>query len=111
MKRSAPGAGKGARIEVHNVITLGGRWAVLIGFVRAGAARIGQVTEPLVLGDAAPQRLEVIAVERLSSMAAGDPPVGLSFRNPPHRDDLRRRLPAGSILVLEEPGEPGAQAV
>jgi hypothetical protein len=31
----------GAEIEVHNVITLAGRGAVLIGFVRAGTARIG----------------------------------------------------------------------
>jgi hypothetical protein len=96
----------GAEIEVHNVITLGGRGAVLIGFVRAGTARIGQVTVPLVLGDAGGRRLEVIGVERLSSMEASDPPVGLAFRNPPHRDDLRRSFPAGSILVLEEPGGP-----
>ena len=104
------GAGMGAEIEVHNVIALAGRGAVLIGFVRAGAARIGQVTVPLVLGDAAERRLEVIAVDHLSSMEPGGPPVGLAFRNPPHRDDLRRRLPAGSILVLEEPGGPGAGA-
>jgi hypothetical protein len=102
-------ANMGAEIEVHNVITLGGRGAVLIGFVRAGTARVGQVTRPLALGDAAERRLEVIAVERLSSMEAGGPPVGLVFRDPPHRDDLRRRLPVGSILVLEEPGAPGAR--
>lgn len=101
----------GARIEVHNVITLGGRGAVLIGFVRAGTARVGQVTVALALGDAAERRLEVIAVERLSSMEPGGPPVGLVFRDPPPRDDLRRSLPAGSILVLEEPGAPGAGAV
>ena len=98
------GAAMGAEIEVHNVITLGGRGAVLIGFVRAGAARAGQVTVPIALGDAAERRLEVSAVERLSSMEAGGPPVGLVFRNPPHRDELRRRFPEGSILVLEEPG-------
>lgn len=101
----------GAEIEVHNVITLAGRGAVLIGYVRAGTARIGQVTVPLVLGDAAERRLEVMAVERLSSMEPGGPPVGLVFRDPPHRDDLRRRFPAGSMLVLEEPGEPAARTV
>lgn len=95
----------GAEIEVRNVITLGGHGAVLIGFVRAGAARIGQVTVPLVLCGASQRRLEVISVERLSSMEAGGPPVGLMFRDPPHRDDLRRSLPPGSILVLEEQGE------
>ena len=93
----------GAEIEVHNVIVLGDRGAVIIGFVRAGTACVGQVTAPLMLDDAVERRLEVIAVDRLSSMEAGGAPVGLAFRNPPHRDDLRRRLPAGSILVLEEP--------
>lgn len=106
----APGTRMGAEIEVHNVITLGGRGAVLIGFVRAGAARIGQVTAPLVLGEAAERRLEVIGVERLSTMDAGSPPVGLVFRDPPYGGDLRRRFPAGSILVLEEPGGPEARA-
>lgn len=107
----ASAASTGAEIVVHNVITLGDRGAMVIGFVRAGTARIGQVTMPLVLGDAAERRLEVIAVERLSSMEAGGPPVGLAFRNPPHRDVLRRRFPAGSILVLEQPFGVGAVSV
>jgi len=98
----------GAEIEVHNVITLGDRGAVLIGFIRSGTVRIGLVTVPLALGDASRRRLEVIAVERLSSMEPGGPPVGLVFRNPPQRDELRRRLPAGSVLLLEEPTAPAA---
>lgn len=96
----------GAEIEVHNAITIAGRGAVLIGYVRTGTARIGQLTVPLVLGPAAQRRLEVSAVERLSSMqAGGGPAVGLVFLNPPPLGDLQRVLPAGSILVLEEPGE------
>ena len=64
-----------AEIEVHNVISIAGRGAVLIGHLRAGTARVGQVSAPLVLGEGATRRLEVIAVERLSSMQAGGPAV------------------------------------
>jgi translation elongation factor EF-Tu-like GTPase len=95
----------GAEIEVHNVISIAGRGAVLIGHLRAGTARVGQVSAPLDLGAAAARRLEVSAVERLSSMQAGGPAVGLVFRDPPQLGDLRRAFPAGSTLVLEEPGE------
>jgi hypothetical protein len=105
----APGSVTGAAIEVRNVITLGGRGAMLIGFVKAGTAHVGQVTAPLALGGAAERRLEVIAVERLSTMETGGPAVGLAFRDPPHQDDLLRRLPRGSMLLLEEPGGPGVR--
>ncbi len=99
----------GAEIEVHNAINIVGHGTVLIGFVRSGTARIGQVTMPLVLGHAAERRLKVSAVERLSSVPAGGPAVGLVFRDPPHLRDLQRALPAGSILLLEDPGEPAAR--
>ena len=92
-------------IEVHNSINIVGRGVVLMGHVRTGTVRIGQVTVPLVLGHAAARRLEVSAVERLSSMEGRGLAVGIAFRNPPHLDDLKRALPAGSILVLEETGE------
>jgi hypothetical protein len=91
-----------AEIEVRSAINIVGRGAVLIGHVRTGAARIGQVTVPLVLGRAPARRLEVSAVERLSSMQAGGA-VGLVFRDPPELGDLKRALPEGSILVLDEP--------
>src|SRR5438067_9843411 len=94
-----------AEIEVRNSINIPGRGIVLMGHVRTGAVRIGQVTVPLVLGHAAARRLEVNAVERLSSMEGPGPAVGIAFRNAPQLDDLRRSLPAGSILVLEEPDE------
>ena len=32
-------------------------------------------------------------------------------RDPPPRDDLLRRLPAGGVLVLDGSGEPGARTV
>ncbi|MGC2519319.1 MAG: hypothetical protein WA373_09485 [Burkholderiales bacterium] len=99
----------GAKIEIRNAINIVGHGTVLIGLVRAGTARIGQVTIPLVLGHAAERRLEVSAVERLSSVQAGGPAVGLVFRDSPHLRDLQRALPAGSILVLEDPGEPPAR--
>ena len=99
----------GAEIEVRNAINIGGRGVVLLGHVRTGTVRIGQVTVPLVLGATAAQRLEVSVVERLSSMDARGLAVGIAFRNSPHLDDLKRALPAGSILVLEEPGELGAR--
>jgi translation elongation factor EF-Tu-like GTPase len=94
---------KGAEIVVRNSINIAGRGIVLMGHVRAGTVRIGQMTVPLVLGNAAARRLEVSAVERLSSMEGHGPAVGIAFRNAPHLDDLKRTLPAGSILVLEEP--------
>jgi len=93
----------GAEIVVRNSMNIPGRGIVLMGHVRAGAVRMGQVTVPLVLGHAVARRLEVSAVERLSSMEGAGPAVGIAFRNPPYLDDLRRALPAGSILVLEEP--------
>jgi translation elongation factor EF-Tu-like GTPase len=93
----------GAEIEVRNSINIPGRGVVLMGHVRTGAVRIGQVTVPLALGHEAARRLEVSAVERLSSMEGSGPAVGLAFRDAPPLDDLRRTLPAGSILVLEEP--------
>lgn len=95
----------GAEIEVRNTINLAGRGIVLVGHVRTGVVRMGQVTVPLVLGHGAARRLEVSAVDRLSSMETRGLAVGIAFRNPPHLDDLKRALPAGSILVLEEPGE------
>jgi hypothetical protein len=101
-------AGSGAQIEVSNVIYLGGR-AVLLGHVRAGTARIGQVTAPLALGAAAAQRLEVSVVERLSSTDARGQAVGIAFRSSPDLNDLKRALPVGSMLVLEDPAEPGAR--
>jgi translation elongation factor EF-Tu-like GTPase len=94
-----------AEIEVRNAINIAGRGIVLVGHVRTGTVRVGQVTLPLVLGQAVARRLEVSTVERLSSMEARGLAVGIAFRNPPHLDDLKRTLPAGSILVLEEPGE------
>lgn len=96
----------GAEIEVRNTINLAGRGIVLVGHVRTGAVRMGQVTVPLVLGHGAARRLEVSTVDRLSSMETRGLAVGIAFRNPPHIDDLKRALPAGSILVLEEPGKP-----
>ncbi len=93
----------GAEIEVHNVIALAGHGVVLIGHVRAGRARVGQVTRPLLLGQALAQRLEVSSVERLSSLETSDAAVGLVFRNPPLLEELRRALPQGSYLLLEQP--------
>ena len=89
-------------IEVGNVIFLPGRGTVIVGHVLSGTARAGQVTAPLDLGGTAPRRLEVSVVERLSSMDARGQAVGIVFRDPPHLDDLRRSLPPGSILRLED---------
>ncbi|MEP6574119.1 MAG: hypothetical protein ABJD11_15575 [Gemmatimonadota bacterium] len=95
-----------AEIQVRNAIFISGRGAVLIGFVRAGAPRIGQLTAPLVLKGNAERRLEVAAVENLHSAESGGSAVGLVFRNPPELADLRRALPAGSMLALEDGAPP-----
>jgi translation elongation factor EF-Tu-like GTPase len=98
------GVAPDARIEVRNVMFIAGRGTVVVGHVLAGTARAGQSTAPLVLGDETGRRLEVSAVERLSSMEARGQGVGIVFRDPPRLNDLRRALPPGSILELEAPG-------
>jgi hypothetical protein len=92
----------GAEIEVRNVIAIIGRGAVLIGYVRGGTPRIGQSTAVLDLGRSGERRLEVSAVERLSSMEAGGTAIGLVFRNPPSVAELQQALPGGALLSLEE---------
>ncbi len=90
-------------IEVHNAMNLAGRGAVLLAFVHSGTPCVGQFTPALALGGAAQRRLEVIAVERLSSMGSGKPAFGLIFKNPPLLNDLKDALPPGSRLVLDDP--------
>jgi hypothetical protein len=98
-----------AEIEVRNSINIPGRGIVLVGHVRAGTVRAGQTTTPLVFGGAAARRLEVSSVDRLSSMEGSGGGIGIAFRSPPQLDDLRRTLPAGSILRLEDPRGPEAR--
>ena len=100
----------GAEIEVRNVIAIIGRGAVLIGYVRGGTPRIGQSTAVLDLGRSGERRLEVSAVERLSSMEAGGTAIGTTRDvapiSAPHSMDSRsvraamRRLPA-SLMIAE----------
>lgn len=99
----AKAANTGARIEVSNTLFLAGRGAVVVGHVRAGTVRVGQMSAPLALGAAAAERLEVSVVERLSSTDGSGQAVGISFRNAPELDALRRCLPAGGMLLLEDP--------
>jgi translation elongation factor EF-Tu-like GTPase len=94
----------GAQIEVSNVLFLAGRGAVVVGHVRAGAVRVGQLSAPLALWAGAAQRLEVSVVENLSSMDRGGQAVGVAFRNAPDLNALKRSFPAGSMLALEAPG-------
>ena len=101
----------GAQIEVSNVMFLAGRGAVIVGHVREGTVRIGQRTAPLALGAAVKRHLEVSVIERLSSMDARGQAVGIAFRNAPDLNDLKRRFPAGSTLLLEEPDETGARTI
>ena len=91
------------RIEVRNVIFLAGRGTVVVGHVQSGAAHPGQVTMVLALGGTQDRRLEVSAVERLSSLEARGPAVGLVFRDPPPLNELKHALPPGSVLTLDEP--------
>ena len=93
----------GAQIEVRSAMSISGRGAVLIGFVRSGAARVGQRCALLVPGGVSAYQLEVSSVERLSSMESANPAVGLVFSNPPPLEDLKLALPEGSILVLNDP--------
>jgi translation elongation factor EF-Tu-like GTPase len=99
----AKAAQAGAQVEVSNAMFLTGRGAVVLGHVRAGSVRVGQLSAPLALGGKAAQRLEVSAIERLSSMDGGAQAVGIAFRNAPELGELKRCLPVGSLLLLEDP--------
>ena len=48
--------------------------------------------------------------QHLSSIDARGQAVGIAFQHSPHLDDLKRRFPARSMLVLEGPGEAGARS-
>jgi hypothetical protein len=76
---------------------------VLIGFVLEGVPRTGQRTPPLDLGDGPPRRLEIVAIQKLSSPDAGRSAVGLVFRNAPSLKSLERALPGRSVITLEDP--------
>jgi hypothetical protein len=95
-----------AEVEVRNGITIAGRGAVLIGFVRSGTVRVGQRTPPLTFGDSAPRRLELIAVQRLASADAGGSAVGLVFARAPSLKELEQTLPAGAQLTLDDAPDP-----
>lgn len=96
-----------AQLEVRNAVTIRGHGTVLIGYLRSGMASAGQVTVPLLLGDASERRLEVITVQRLTSADAGGSAIGLVFRHPPSLADLRSALPTGTLLILEDAGGAG----
>ena len=100
----------GAEIEIRNVIFIAGQGTVVVGHIRNGVARSGQMTTALELGDERARRLEVSAVERLTSMEGRGQAVGIVFRNPPNLNDLKRALPPGSVLELEDPTGSGGRA-
>ena len=93
----------GAEVEVHNIMSIPGRGAVLLARVQSGSVQVGQLSVPIPLGKDVPQRLEVASIERLSSMEGRGAAVGIGFRNDPHPEYLRRRFPVGSILSLSDP--------
>ena len=96
-------AAAATEVEVRNVMAMARRGAVLIGYVRSGAPRVGQVTQLLAFAGREAVRLELIGVERLSSMEAGNVAVGLVFRNPPTLAEFGRALPPGSQIHLTDP--------
>lgn len=90
-------------VEVRNAINIKGRGAVLIAFARGALPHAGQLTPPLMFGAAEVRQLEVIRLERLTAMEVGGIAIGLVFKQPPSVADLKRALPQGSKLVLEDP--------
>ena len=98
-----------AQVEVRNGITIAGRGAVLICFVRSGTVRTGQRTPSLQFGDAPARRLQVVAVQKLAAADASGSAVGIVFKGAPSLKDLQRALPAGALLELEDPPETGQQ--
>ncbi|MEO8138078.1 MAG: hypothetical protein ABI742_00445 [Gemmatimonadota bacterium] len=94
-----------AQVEVRNGITIAGRGAVLICFVRSGTVRAGQRTQPLPIGDAPARCLEVVAVQKLAAADASGSAVGLVFKGAPSLKELQRALPPGALLVLQDASE------
>lgn len=90
-------------VEVRNAINIKGRGAVLIAFARGALPHAGQLTPPLRFGAVEVRRLEVVRLERLTAMEVGGVAIGLVFKQPPSVADLKRALPPGSKLVLEDP--------
>ncbi len=97
-----------AEVEVRSVIFLGGQGTVVIGHTRLGVVEAGQVSVLLELGAAPPRRLEVSLVQKLTSMEGKAQAVGIVFRDPPALNDLKRLLPPGTVLELEDPPASGA---
>ena len=91
----------GAVIEVRNTISIVGRGTVVIGYLRTGEARAGQVTTSLRLGSAPERPLVVSVVQRLSS-TEGEQALGLVFREPPSLREIQDALPPGTMLVLSD---------
>lgn len=94
-----------AQVEVRNGLTIPGRGAVLICFVRSGSVRAGQRTPLLQFGDAPARRLEIIAVQKLAAADASGSAVGLVFKGAPSLKEMQRALPAGALLLLEDGSE------
>ncbi len=87
-----------ASVEVRSVFMLKGRGAVAIGYLRQGAVRVGQQTQPLALGTGPLQVLTLAAVEIVHAVEGGKDALGLVFRERPSLDALRTALAAGMML-------------
>lgn len=89
-------------IEVRNVISVKGRGAVAIGYLRRGTVRIGQRTEPLALGAGSPRVLTLAAVETMHAPEGGADALGLIFNERPSFEQLRPVLTPGTLLRVED---------
>jgi hypothetical protein len=97
-----------AGIEVRNLVDVKGKGAVAIGYLREGAIRVGQQTQPLAL-DAGPHRiLTLAAVVPMHALDGGPDAMGLVFRERPSLTELRLALTAGAFLQLQDTTIPGS---
>jgi len=90
-----------AGVEVRNVFHVKGQGAVAIGYLREGAVRPGQQTEPLAL-DAGPLRVLTLAAVIPMHAPDGSSALGLVFRERPSLAQLRLALAPGTLLRFEE---------
>jgi hypothetical protein len=96
-----------ADIEIRNVFHVKGRGAVAIGYLRQGAVRVGQQTQPLALGTGPHRILTLAAVEAMHA-PNGASALGLVFRERPSLAELRLALTPGTVLQFEDTPGTGA---
>ena len=90
------------------MVNVKGQGAVAIGYLRQGALRVGQQTQPLALGAGPHRVLTLAAVVPMHAPDGGPGAVGLVFRERPPLSELHLGLTPGTLLQFEDSTAPEA---